>query len=233
VLVNPGSRTQLYQSLGRELAAVENPVERRLYVERVAQRFGLSDLAVVRAQLRRGLARGAERARPQDKGSDAHDFVRKQQDRGKLPPRQLPFRQRELLGALLDQPSLFTSEDSKNLEELLTNPELRDIFRTARSLVASHGILKAPDLLDKIPDGAGRLWLVERLSVQQCDEETAVDKLRQGLPLLAKEHIEQELPRLDRLVCEARQQGNDLQAVTLTKQRDELFRSALRVAQGV
>ncbi|MFW5920655.1 MAG: DNA primase, partial [Polyangiales bacterium] len=51
------------EQLGPVLAVVDNPVERRLYVERVAQRFGIADIEAVRQQLNRGYrqAKASER----------------------------------------------------------------------------------------------------------------------------------------------------------------------------
>jgi hypothetical protein len=50
--------------------------------------------------------------------------------------------------------------------------------------------------------------------------------LQNGLPLLAKKLAEQER-ELAKQILEARRQGDDEGAVRLTKQRDELRRSAL------
>jgi replicative DNA helicase len=138
-----------------------------------------------------------------------------------------------LLGALLDQPELFSAEHAKHVEELLTSPELRGIFRAARALVVDGGRLDAPVLLAQVEGNAALNWLRERLSTQPCrDKAEAEEILNRGISLLAQDRIKRELPELANRIGEARRRGDESMAITLTKQRDELALSAHRLVKG-
>jgi DNA primase len=219
-----------------------------LYIERIAQRFSISELRVVKEQLRQGV-RSASSATPhpsrrgqgQDErpghgsatsGSDPRGSTTKvasAQERVKLP--QL---QSELLGALLDKPELFRSEYAENLKELLTVAELQAIFTAAADQVAERGTLDAPRLLARLAGNEALAWLQERLSVETySDDAQAEQVLRRGIPFLAKQNIERELPHLARRILLARQRGDESEAITLTRQRHELAMHAHQLVKGV
>jgi DNA primase len=225
--VGPGAaeRAEAIQELGPVVAAVGNPVEIELYIERIAQRFSIRELRVVKEQLRRGLRTGGASAPPH--GSTTK--VAPGSGRVKLP--QL---QSELLGALLDKPELFRSEHADNLKELLTVAELQAILSAAATQVAERGTLDAPRLLAQLAGNSANAWLHERLSVETySDDAQAEEVLRRGLPLLAKQNIERELPRLAQRIQLARQRGDENEAITLTRQRDELVLHAHQLVKGV
>jgi DNA primase len=217
------------QELGPVLAAVGNPVEIELYIERIAQRFAISDLHVVREQLRRGVRTGADKTPRRTEVMPVTTKVASAQERVKLP--QL---QSELLGALLDKPELFRTEYADNLKELLTVAELQSIFSAAASQVAERGTLDAPRLLAQLAGNSAVGWLHERLSVETHSDDTeAKHFLRTRIPLLVKQNIERELPRLAQQIQLARQRGDETEAITLTRQRHDLAMQAHQMVKGV
>lgn len=214
------------EELGPVLGSVDNPVERQLYVERVAQKFQVGDLQAVKAQLRRGWAASRSGHKPgkRDEPSSAASMARSK-DRVKLPQLQA-----ELLGAILDNPQLIESEAGKNLWQLLTSPALQAIFRATDEQVRRHGSLDAARLLAEIQDDPARHWLEERLPIEKYDEHAALDALRNGLPLLTKQKLERDRALLSRQIREARAQGDEERALRLTKKRDQLLPSSQRAS---
>lgn len=214
-------RADAIEGLGPVLAAVSNPVEIQLYIERVAQRFGLSDLAAVRQQLRRGVIASRRPVTPRDAPESG---LVERPERVKLPKLQA-----ELVGLLLDQPGLFASPEAKNLEELLTSPELQGIFRTAAELFQESTVIDASALLSRIGSAHGAGWLRERLSVDTYQDRAESEMvLRRGVTQLAVQNIESKRRELAQQIANARRTGDDGLAIRLTRERDELALSAHR-----
>jgi DNA primase len=221
-----GERAAAIESLGPAVAAAANPVEIDLYIERIAQRFGIADQRSVREQLRRGVRAtrpsgpgNQSQARSQPPGQTG---VAPRSGRVKLPPLQS-----EVLGALLDKPELFNSVYAEELQELLTAEELRSIFSAAFALYTEVGTLDAPRLLAELAGNAAYNeisgWLHERLSVETyADRAKAEETLRSVIPLLWKQKIEAQRTDLVTRIKRAREQGNEELALQLTRQRDEL-----------
>jgi DNA primase len=212
-------RAAAIQSLIPVLRAVENSVEMELFLERVAQRFALPDTAAVRRELRRNSTpappNGAPREHKHSELAEQAAYVR------------LPRLQTELLGVLLDRPALFATEYASQLEGLLTSAPLRGVFRAAVAAIQENGALDITALSSALNENAALPWVRERLALQTYrDRDDAEQVLQNGLPLLAKKLAEQER-ELAKQILEARRQGDDEGAVRLTKQRDELRRSAL------
>ncbi|MDD9936977.1 MAG: DNA primase [Myxococcales bacterium] len=209
-------RAAAVEELGPVLATVRNSVEVQLYIDRVSQRFGLTDQRALRQQLRQGVLRG--RRRPGDKP------VKSQVD-----PRpegvKLPRLQKELLGVLLDRPKLFATPEAGQLEELLTSAALRDVFRAARAAAQENGVLDVPALLSALENHEALPWLRESLALQTYRGRDDADQvLKNGIPLLAKSNREQKLRGLSREISAARQSGNNDLADSLMRQRELLVR---------
>jgi hypothetical protein len=148
----------------------------------------------------------------------------------------LPQLQSDLVGAFLDKPELFRSHYAENVKELLTVGELQSIFSAAAAQVAeaSPAKLDAPRLLADLAGNAAIDWLRERLSVEAySDDAQAEEVLRRGIPFLAKQNIERELPQLAQRIQLARQRGDETEAITLTRQRHELAMHAHQLVKGV
>ncbi len=205
-------------SLAAILDMVDNSVERELYIERVAQRFGIGDPGVVRRELGRGRgpARGATRSREAPAG------LAPGAGSASLPPRQA-----ELLGILLEHPSFFATSYARDLDGLLSSPELRELFRVAAASTQENGALNLTGLLSQAEGNPALPWLRERLALAKYEgRDHGEEALRRGIPLLAKENIERELPRLARDIAEARRSGDTVRADRLTREREQLARSA-------
>jgi DNA primase len=239
---DPSARATAIEALGPVLAALDSPVEARLYVERVAQAFQIGDLEAVRQQLRRG-ARAARSGRP---GTDARarrgpsaarapaptaggDLRPSAQERARELA-QIPGIERDLVGCLLDQPQVFDAARAEKIPELLTSREMEAIFRAALRLSSVHGTVGASSLLAEVEregvgDGPARRWLEERLAVQTFDATAAEAFLETALPLLRKQQIEREQRELMRRIQEALREGDQEKAGELMQLRDALFRA--------
>ncbi|MFW2389272.1 MAG: DNA primase [Polyangiales bacterium] len=211
---NPHAKADSIAKLGPILAKVESPIERGLYVERVARKFGITDVGLVRRELRRGLGRGASRSAPR------RDAV---QQRIAPPVSEL---QSKLISVLIDQPTLVHHGGVEKLPTLLTSEDLRAIFDSILRMVDRQGSLNVTDLLEELKDNQLRSWLEAKLAVQEHGLDDARQILDDGLPLLEQKNIEHELPRLQQRIVEARRVGDDALAAGLTREFVELTRSA-------
>ncbi len=228
----PGAeaRAAAIQSLGPILVSAWNPVEIELYIQRIAQRFSLTDLGVVKDQLRRGVRAASPNAPRSNGASRPAEKLAVREERVKLPELAL---QRDLLGALLDKPELFGSVYSQHLKELLTAEDLRAIFSAAAAQIEAYGALDAQRLVTEVlghtaGPGLGlgsdaTAWLRERLSVETySDQARAEEVLRKGIPMLQKRSIERGRAELAERIQQARQHGDETLAIALTKQRDAM-----------
>jgi len=211
---NPHAKADAIANLGPILAKVESPIERGLYVERVARKFGIADVGLVRRELRRGLGRSGDRPAPR------RDAV---QQPIATPVSEL---QSKLISVLIDQPALIHDEGAQRLPKLLTSPDLRAIFDSILRMVDRQGSLSVTALLEELNENQLRPWLEAKLAVQEHSLDEARQVLDEGLPLLERKNIEHELPRLQQRIVEARRVGDDALAAGLTREFVELTRSA-------
>jgi DNA primase len=208
------------ESLGPVLASVTNTVELELHLERVARRFALPNSAAVRRHLR---ARVETAAAPNRNASLPP--LAPGTDRVKLPQLET---ERLVLGALLDRPALFASAEAERLPGLLTSPELLGVFRAAQAAVQENGELELSALFSALESNTALPWVKERLARAPTDggDDEAKELLQRSLPKLAKDMYQRVFPRLQSSILEARRNGDEARALELTKQLDELRRSA-------
>jgi len=211
---NPHAKADAIAKLGPILAQVESPIERGLYVERAARKFGITDVGLVRRELRRGLGRSGEQP------------VRRRDAVQQAIATPVSELQSKLISLLIDHPTLMHHEGVRKLPKLLTSPDLRAIFDSILQMVDRQGVLDVKALLDELHDNQLRPWLEAKLAVQEHGLEEARQILDEGLPLLERKNIEQELPRLQQRIVEARRIGDDALAAGLTREFVELTRSA-------
>lgn len=230
---DPASRAHEIQQLGPLLMRLESPLERSLYVERIAKKFEISEIGTVRAELRRGVSTGGQRPRaaaPSTEGKQGGVptsgterptpvvVMRKAQD--------LPERQRLVLGALLDHPELFRKPEASRLAGLLTDSDLRAIFLVTARMLEQRGEVDALSLLEELASNGARAWLGGRLSAPpEFDPERAERVLIEGLPLLERDHKNERRAELKREIQLANQSGDRARAAELTRLRDELART--------
>ncbi len=230
-LGDPQAKAHAIDELEPILASAASPVERGLYEEQIAQRFGVP-VDAVRRQLHRAARtrRGAE-AGPPARASAAAPAE------GPRAPKPSTFRppalQGDLFCAILDNPELFRSPEADRLHQLLTEPTLRAMFQAASRMVEEREAIDAPELLRSLEGNAAASWLEGRLAKQEKqDAADALRVLRDGLPRLARLNIEGELPRLQQQILEARRAGDEPLAVALTQELVELTRTAHKLKQG-
>jgi len=219
---DPHARAEAIEALGPVIASIDSPVEARLYVERVAHAFEIRDLTAVRDQLRRG-ARGGRRRRPrrQDPAPQPAPEARARRE-------PLPALESQLVGAFLDQPSLHATDCAEKVQRVLTSAHLRAIFSLTAQWAGARGV-DASALLDEIPDGSAREWLVPRLARQTFEDEASAQRfIERAVPKLERDRIARETKRLKREMLEARRAGDDARAEALMRQMNESFRSAGR-----
>lgn len=234
-------RAKAIEELGPILASVENPVETQLYIERIAQKTGLTDLGVIKSQLRRGLRaagpnRGASQQPSASQNARSDFFSPGQNDRATSPRpvtkgTELPGLECEIVGAFLDSPKLWSDARVSEVENLLTSDPLRSIFLSARRLVEEKGLVDASGLLSNTENNPARRWLQDRLSIEKFDEHVADGVLRDSLPKLRAARIMKELPELKKQIIEAQQSGDEIQANSL-RQRHKHMLADLRALQG-
>jgi len=218
------SRGRAIQSLGPILEKIESPVERGLYIEKVARRFEVRDLASVKAELRRGVidARTGREGR-QNRTPETPAEPQRTPAAPLRRPQDLPPLQCQVLSALLDQPSLFATQEAQRLDELLTDSDLRAIFRVTAQMVGQRGEVDAPALLEAVMSNPARAWLGERLSgASEYDLELARAALRDGLPRLEEKLREHQRADMKREIQIALRAGDVQRAEELTRLRDEL-----------
>jgi DNA primase len=214
---DPALRAQAIESLGPILARIESPVERGLYVERVAQAFQVADLEAVRRVLRKGVRTGAKPERRTGLEEKASEQA------ARPAPTTLPAVEKDIVGAFLDQPALFGGDGGERVIALMTSPELRSILRAAARMIEDRGHIDAPLLLAGAAEGA-REWLGGRLAKQDHDLTSAESFLTSALALMRKEQLARDLRELERSIKEALRSGEQDKAMSLMRQRDELFR---------
>jgi DNA primase len=221
------SRALAVQSLGPVLQAVESPIERGMYVDRVASRFDIRDLGAVRQELRRGViasrlgqARKLEPAKPAS--GDSRPALQALPTHSRKAS-ELPELQRKVLGAVLDHPTLLHLPEAQRLDGLLTDSDLRAIFRATARLVEERGEVDALTLLEAVAGNPARAWLGERLSgPPEFDADLAKAALRDGIPRLSEKKRDEERAHLRREIQLALRSGDTERAQELTRVRDDL-----------
>jgi len=202
--------------LGAVLVKVDNPVEARLYVERIAQKFGVGDVEAVRRQLRKG-ARGRR-----------EEVVAETPPGGRSSPeRPLPPLERDLVGVLLDLPGLIESPEARKIGELLTSPELRAIFQAISVLVEERGGVETQALLAEAEGNPALGWVRGRLArPEHEDERGGLEQLRAALPVLERKWLRHRLAVLKREILAAQAAGDDALAARLRAEHVALLHSA-------
>lgn len=217
------ARAEAIEGLGPIVASVDNPVEARVYVERVAQAFGIPDLQAVREQLRRGA-----RAARNDRRGPPPEVAKAPAAAPRGPSAPLPELETSLVGAFLDHPSLHASGCAEKVQELLTSNDLRAILALTARWAGSRGV-DASTLLGELAESPARTWLERRLAVQHFEDEASARRfVERAVPLLERERVKSENRRLRRELLEARRAGDEERAEALMRQMTELFQSAAR-----
>ncbi len=210
-------------SLGPVLAKVASPIEIRLHVERVARRFGITDVEAVRRQLRQGL-----RQRREDRGRDDRSEPGPEATTPSRGGARTSFSKVELggLGVILDL-DLWRAPEARRFGELLTSPDLCAIFDTASRLVEERGRAEAPALLQEVQENEAAAWLGGRLAKpEHADEVQGLEVLRKCIPLLEKRWGEARKRQIQEHILAAVRAGEQARANELRMELQALLRGA-------
>jgi DNA primase len=231
VATDPATRARAIQELGPLLARIDSPVERNQYVSLVAQKFEIRDHRLVRAELNRGVqqARSGKRPLAERGGNPASALAETVSRPPPTPvrrPADLPGKQCEVVGALLDCPALFASPEAQQLDGLLTDQDLQAIFRFTARMIEVRGEVDAPALLEGLASNPARAWLSKRLSESPLlSAEQAKGVIESALPWLARDRKQTQAAALKKQIDSALRSGEIERARELTRERDEVLKS--------
>ncbi len=224
---DPRARAEAIEALGPVLASLDNPVEARLYVDRVAHAFEVRDVTAVREQLRRG-ARASRGPRRRPEPPPQVSTNAPASPRRRSAP--LPGLELQVLGAFIDQPKLHQSDFAEKIHGLLTDADLRAIFAATARWASARGVdaselLQLPGLAEG--DGPVRDWLERRLAVQEFEDESSAARfIERAIPKLERDRVARKNRRLKREFLEAKRAGDDARADALMREMSESFKSA-------
>lgn len=231
-------RASAIEALAPVLRSVVSPVEMELFLERVAQRFGLRDSAAVRRELQRGALREPTSSGPRRDGQGSSRASERDPEHNSALAQapahvRLPKLQSELLGILLDRPALFATHHASQLEALLTSPELRQVFHAASAAVGTREAFEPLQLLSALSENAALAWLKERLALQLYRERSdAEETLAKGVRVLLKQELDGKRRRLLQEFAEAKRNGDGERASELMKQQLDVDRERSRLAKS-
>jgi len=213
------------EALGPLLADVgrDNPAEVPLYLQRLMKRFEIHDPEALRRQLAKG-ARSAKNTAPR-RDAPAETEASRPAPAPEALPAHMPELEVDVVGALLDQPTLLGDPTAKRLEELLTSPDLRAILRAAAQMMDERGRLDGPALLAAVDGLSGRDWLAGRISVAQYEDlHQAESRLAQARARLEKDRIKREMDSVKLGILEAVRRGDEAEAAALLRRRNALVK---------
>lgn len=222
---DPAARAAAIELLGPVLARIESPVERGLYVERVAQAFQVADLHAVR----RALAKGT-RQPTQGGARERNTMQAKASEQGPAPvtPIALPdARELELAGALIENPRLFGSDGGARFLDAIRSPEVRAVVRLAGTMAMESGRIDSSLLLAGAPEPL-RPWLGGRLARAEVPSERAEDHVRRCLVVLRERDLLERRAELQRRALQAGRAGEQEEAARLNYEILEVNREIAR-----
>jgi DNA primase len=229
VATDAATKARAIQELGPLLARIDSPVERAQYVGLVAQKFDLRDLRLVRAELNRGVQQAREGKRPLAERASAAalaGIVSRPPPTPVRRPSDLPGKQCEVLGALLDCPALFASPEAQQLDGLLTDPDLQAMFRFTARMIEERGEVDAPALLEGLSSNPARAWLSKRLAESPLlSAEQAKGVIESATPWLLRDQKQTRAAALKKQIDSALRSGEVERARELIRERDELLKS--------
>lgn len=205
---DPEATARSIESLGPILMS-QGPVEARLYAERVARAFEVSDFQAVRAQLRRGVQKSRERGGSQRHRTKVSGEPNPQPRTQAAPEKSWRKIETDVVGAFLDHPVLTSSGLAKKVQEVLTSADLRAILALATRYAPTRAV-DASAILTEVGDSPASDWLKRRLAIQQfATKAEAESYLERALVKLMQDSARREIRRLRREVLEARRAGDE------------------------
>jgi DNA primase len=200
---DPAARGRAVEELGPVIARIESPVERGLYVERVAQAFQIADLNAVRRVLQKGARQptsSRERNTQQAKASEAGPVV-------VAPVVPLDELELALVGALIENPHLLGSDGGGRFLDVVHGTEATSVLRLAGTMAMERGAIDSVLLVAAAPD-AIRGWLGGRLAKAEVSPTAAEAYVKQCVSALEKRDLLQKRNELQREALQAGRAGN-------------------------
>jgi DNA primase len=219
-------RMKALEEVAPVVAQVRDQTARELYVGRLASTFGLSGQQVLR------VVRGAVAAsRPQSPGQrPAPGTVLA----GPRPaPRELPRDELEAVVLLVSKPDLAQLPVARRVEELLVDPELRRMARTALEQMAEGGRIDVATWLDSgsedVRAAVSAAMMDGRFEGLRDDERT----LRSLILRLERARLEAEITATKTALERARQSGDEAAVRAMSLKEIELIRTKLGLSQAM
>jgi DNA primase len=209
------------------IARVRNPTERELYVGRLATALGLSVAQIWRAV--RDAASGREAAAPRAGGADAPAAAATPA----VPEEPCDEQELEALVLLASRPELWAKPEARRIEDLLTDPRLRSLCRTAREAIARDGRLDAPTWVEPASPLA-RTSVMQALMERSYDRVADPDRVLRSLEgRLALARVQAEFDATNKQLEEARKAGDSRTIPSLQKRLMELIQEKQRLTKAL
>lgn len=212
-------KTRALHDLAPLLASVADPVETKLRMARVSERFGIGDPNLVRQVMRRALmtTRSSTDKEIRSPRTPSHDW------------RRWPTLEREAMGVLLDQPTLLMSDTATQVRTLLTEGSLRSILNIAVQQMQQRQGLVPTEMLQAC-DETMVDWLQRRMAVTkyltECDGAHALHVVTVRLEM---DQISSELKRVSQGITAALRSGDEERASELRSEHVRLSKRAYEV----
>lgn len=211
----PG-RLRATEELAPVLAAVRNQTARELYMSRAAAALGLSPQQMARA-VRQAAAAARAAARPIEGAAGVSD--------GPAARRDPPKEELDALALMASHPELARLPEARRVRDLLTDPGIRQIFRTALDALEQGERPDVPAWLD-----AGPADVRDAVAAALLDGRFAgVDSAERALKALRlrfeRAQLEREIADKARAAREARARGDEETARSISLQEMELIKT--------
>jgi DNA primase len=211
-------RMKALEEVAPVVAQVRDQTARELYVGRLASTFGLTA-----AQVWRVVRGGAAASRPAPASAPAPTLARRDPPRDEL----------EALVLLVSKPELARLPAARRVEELLIDPGLRSMARTALEQLAGGGHLDMAAWLDSGPEdvreAVSAALMDGRFEGLRDDERT----LRSLVLRLERARLEAQIAATKDDLEKARQNGDEAAVRAISQREIELIRTKLGLSQAL
>lgn len=182
-----------------------SPVEKDLYRGRIAELFGVGDRVVFRA-LSRGSGPISE---PPEPGRRS----------GSLPGK---VEEREMIGLLLDFPSLYEQVVAQDVVHLMTSVPMQRVLEKIITLSTDREVAVSA-LIEAAGDPAVGRWIGERAMISLYeDAEKAQQAFNETVRKLGRKPIQEQIEELDQQIRLASTNGDDNRVLELSRKKADL-----------
>jgi len=206
------------------LAKVRNPLMRDLYQRELAAKLHVPVSQVVRMVRDTAAERRlAPASRPVPAGEDATS-------EGEAPHREPPRDDLAVFSLLVSHPELASTEDAARALDLLVDPGVRQVYRTALQALQAGERADVPAWLDACPSEIRASVGAAVMDGSWEKVEMAEEALRALVSRLGRSRVEAEITLAERQHHEALARGDEAEARTISMREMELIRTKLGLA---